>query len=284
MNNTDLARVAVRAAARVRIDLDAGPADAVCPYDFAEALGVPVRLIAAPTLEGMYSPEPTPTIIVNIKRPAGRRRYTCSHEIAHHVFKHGTRLDQFGADAAEAWSPEEFIAQRFAAALLMPNIAIDAAFTRRKRSMEDATPELFFTVAQELGVGFTTLVGHLEKTVKRISTAQANVLRRVDLQELRPKIAGRPVEHDLVVVDEHWRCRTIDLEVGDTVALPLGARFQGECASLIDRSPNYLQAKSQGVGELTLQSCDYPVAVRVSRREFTGIARYRHMEEPPDDD
>jgi IrrE N-terminal-like domain len=283
VNTTDLAQLAVRAAARVRVDVAAGPATAICPYDVAEALGVPVRLVAAPSLEGMYSPEPTPTIIVNIKRPAGRRRFTCSHEVGHHIFKHGARLDQLDADAAQEWSPEEFIAQRFAAALLMPNLAIDSAFSLRKRSIADATPELMFTIAQELGVGYTTLVGHLENTLKKLTGAQANALRRVDLQELRPTIAGCPVEHDLVPVDQHWRRRTIDLEVGDIVSLPTGARFRGECAAPPEERRTLLLAQTQGTGELTLENCEYPIAVRVSRRDFTGIARYRHMEEPPDE-
>ena len=283
MNITDLAKVAVRAAARVRLDAGVGPAESICPYDVAEALGVPVRLVAAPSLEGMYSPEPAPTIIVNTERPAGRRRFTCGHEIAHHIFKHGTRLDELGANA-ETWSPEEFIAQRFAAALLMPNLVIDSAFARRKRSIADATPELIFTIAQELGVGFTTLVGHLEKTLKRVTAAQAAALRHTDLKELRPTMIGRAVEHDLVIVDEQWRRRTLDLEIGDMAALLAGGRFQGDCASLRKGGRTYLAAKTQGVGELILDGCAYPIAVRVSRRKFTGIARYRHMEEPPDDE
>lgn len=73
MSTIDLARGAARAAARVRADLGVGPAEGVCPFDIAEGLEVPVRIVAVPSLEGMYSPEPKPTIIVNVERPPGRR-------------------------------------------------------------------------------------------------------------------------------------------------------------------------------------------------------------------
>jgi IrrE N-terminal-like domain len=283
VNTSDLARAAVRAAARARADLGVGPAEAVCPFDLAEGLEVPVRLIALPSLEGMYSPVPKPTIVVSVERPAGRRRYTCGHEIGHHIFGHGTRLDELADDAAAPWNPEEFIAQRFAAALLMPSLAIDSAFARRGCPAAAATAEMVFVVAQELGVGFTTLVGHLERTLERLPYSRADALRRVRLPVLREKIAGLPIEHDLVVIDAHWRRRTVDVEAGDIVVLRAAAEFQGKCASLIKGSIRYLVAERPGIGQLLLNGCEPPVSVRVSRRGFTGIARYRHLEEAPDD-
>lgn len=284
MNTVDLARRATRAAARVRADLGVGPAEGVCPFDIAEGLEVPVRLVALPSLEGMYSPDPRPTIVVSVERPSGRRRYTCGHELGHHVFGHGTRLDELADEAAESWSPEEFVAQRFAAALMMPKLAVESAFARRGWSIPDATPEMVFIIAQELGVGFTTLIGHLERTLRSLPRAQADAHRRVRLPKLRERLAGFDIEHDLIVVDQHWVRRTVDVEVGDVVLVPKDAEVVGTCASIIDEPIRHVVARVPGIAAVSVGAGRPKLSLRVSRREFTGLARYRHLEDVADDE
>lgn len=284
MSTADLARSATRAASRVRADLGVGPTEGVCPFDLAAGLEVPVHLVALPSLEGMYSPEPRPTIVVSVERPTGRRRYTCGHELGHHVFRHGARLDELAEEATASWSPEEFIAQRFAAALLMPKLAVDSAFARRGWSVSQPTPERAFIVAQELGVGFTTLVGHLERTLGHIPHSAADALRRARLPQLRDRLAGFQVEHDLLVIDRHWSRRTIDAEIGDVLLVPPHAEFEGACASTADSPVRHMIAVAPGIGRLLVNVGSPPIPVRVSRRGFAGLARYRHLEEAADDE
>ena len=150
MNTRLLSEQAVRAAGLLRVQHQIGPAHGLCPYDLAIDLQIKVIFISAPSLEGMYSPEPRPAIILNSERPAGRRRFTCAHEIGHHIFQHGYRIDELTEENSSSTSPEEFLAQRFASALLMPKIAVDSAFARRSWSPAAAEAEQFFIVAQEL--------------------------------------------------------------------------------------------------------------------------------------
>jgi hypothetical protein len=232
----------------------------------------------------MYSPAPDPTIVVSVERPPGRRRYTCGHELGHHIFNHGTRLDELSDEATRSWSPEEFVAHRFAAALMMPKLAIESGFARRGWPVAHPTPEMVFIIAQEIGVGFATLVGHLERTLGHLPHADADALRRTRLPRLREQLAGFEIEHDLVVIDEHWGRQTIDVEVGDIVVLPKNAQFHGSCASLVQGPVQHLVGKTPGIGSMSIDVRRPPVSVRVSRREFAGLARYRHLEEVADDE
>lgn len=279
MNLGGLATRAVRAAARIRAEHGIGPADATCPFDLAEQLGVVVRMVGLPSVEGVFLSCPRPIIFVSIERPPGRRRYTCAHELAHHVFGHGTCLDEIGRNAEATWNPEEFLAQRFAAALLMPKLAIESSFARRGWSIETPSPESVFVVAQNLGVGYATLLEMLERTLERLSAALAVKLRRIPLSRIRSGLAGFVVDRDLVVVDEHWGTRPVDIEIGDTVLLPDTAAFEGCCAILRPNPAPHLQATAAGSGSIALGRDRRPIAIRVSRRGFTGLARYRHLEE-----
>lgn len=284
MSIAALARSAARAAARLRAAFRIGPADGVCPFDLAERVGVSVRLVTLPSLEGLYSPEPIPTIVVSVERPPGRQRYTCAHELGHHVFGHGTRVDEIGDEETDSWRSEELVAQRFAAALMMPKLTVESAFSCRGWSVAEATPEMIFIIARELGVGFTTLIDHLECTFGRLPSAAADALRRARLPQVRDQLAGFEVEHDLVVIDQHWARRTIDVEVGDVVVLPRKAQFEGACASMVEGRDRHLVGIAPGIGSVLTGARRPPVTLRVSRRQFTGLARFRYLEEVTDDE
>ncbi len=282
MTLKSLATLAARAAARLRADCQIGAADAVCPFELGERLGLLVRFVQVPSMEGLYAPDPRPTILVGSERPPGRQRYTCGHEIGHHLFGHGTRLDEFAADDTTIWSPEEFVAHRFAAGLLMPKLAVESAFFRRGFTIAAGNACDVFVVAQDLGVGYTTLIGHLERTLGCVSVAVAADLRRASLPTIRSRIAGFAIDRDVVLADEHWGRRSVDIEVGDVVLVPRAASFEGECAVLEFHPSPHIRAVKQGIGKMTC-STGRLISVRVSREAFVGLARYRHLEEVPDE-
>src|SRR5437764_967903 len=66
----------------------------LCVYDLAEGLGVDVWFKAIPRLEGMYVKTPGPSMVVSSLRPAGRQVYTGGHELGHHVYGHGSQIDE----------------------------------------------------------------------------------------------------------------------------------------------------------------------------------------------
>jgi len=218
-------------------------------------------------------------ILLSSERPAGRRRYSCGHEIGHHIFGHGTCLDLLFDDDPGRWSPDEFLAHRFAAGLLMPKIAVEAAFARRGWSLKSPRPTELYVVAQDLGVGYTTLIGHIERTLRLFPSRVASALRKAKLPQLRSELAGFETDQDLIVADDHWGKRFIELEIGDVALTPASARFIGECVAHKTQPRSHLVAVFPGRGILTL-SDSRSIEVRVSRKGFTGLARYRHLEEP----
>ncbi|WP_410734043.1 ImmA/IrrE family metallo-endopeptidase [Bradyrhizobium sp. sBnM-33] len=140
-------------ATRAKAQLDqAGP---ICIYGVCETLGVVVRFNNI-NMEGMYQRGLPPRIHLSARRPLPRRTYNCAHELGHHVFGHGSSIDELREDAkAHPWEdPKEFLADTFAGFILMPIIGLRRAFSVRRWAPETATPAQIFTIPCEFGVGY----------------------------------------------------------------------------------------------------------------------------------
>ncbi len=244
-------------------------------------MGLAVRFAGLPSLEGIYQAGHKPIIVLSALRPPGRQAFTCAHEIGHHVFGHGTRFDEIlDRDEERVFEPEEYVAHRFAAALLMPKLAVEAAFARRGWDPSAPTAENLFVVAQDLGVGYTTLVSHLHHTLHLLSRDAATALERQPLKRLRRAIAGFEPAHDLFVVDQHWGERPVEVEVGDLLLVPPGSRGEGTAVCELTSPRTHLVAVSPGRAAVTREKDRWSVPVRVARRDYEGLARYRHLEDP----
>lgn len=281
MSNRDgLARVAVTEALRLRSRHGRAGDHPICPIDLALDEGVEVRFASIPSLEGMYTPEGR-AIVVGSLRPRGRRAFTCAHELGHDAFGHGLRIDELLDDntATNRKDDTEFVADRFAAALLMPKLAVLQAFVIRGWQIGSCTPAQAFSIAGLLGVGYTTLIGYLAGTLAVIDQAKATRLRKVAPKTIRAELVGADVPGGLVVVDEFWRGRPVDVEVGDLVVVPDGASVSGEALELVREC--LFKATAPGTARVACGSLD--VVVRVMRLNYTGLAVYRHLQEVDDD-
>jgi hypothetical protein len=275
-----LARSAVTAALRLRSRHGHAPEQPVCPIDLALAENVDVRFEAIKSLEGMYSPD-GPVIVLGSLRPRGRRAYTCAHELGHHVFEHGLRVDELldGDSDGGQKDEAEYVADRFAAALLMPKLAVLHAFAARRWEIETSTPEQVYTVASLLGVGYTTLIGYLQGTLRILSASAAGQLRKTTPKAVRSRILGTDPIAGLIIVDEFWCGRPVDAEVGDAIVAPDGVSIAGDA---VERTGDRVfRAKAPGIASLRCGA--WAVDVRVTRAAFTGLAMHRHLEEANDD-
>jgi hypothetical protein len=163
----------------------------------------------------------------------------------------------------------------------MPKLVVLSAFARRGWDASSPSARQVFIIAHELGVGYGTLIEHLASTLRELDEHDADRLRRVGLHKTRTELAGSPCDGDVVVVDEFWRRSFVDVETGDVIIAPLGTEVTGSAIAPGDGGRRHLIAVDAGTAELHLRDVGIRLTVRVSKQGFTGLARYRHLEDQP---
>jgi Zn-dependent peptidase ImmA (M78 family) len=289
-NRRALATQAMQAAAATRAKAKVDQTSPICIYGLCETLGVSVRFNNI-NMEGMYQRGFPPRIHLSARRPLPRRAYNCAHELGHHVFGHGSSIDELREDAKMQPSedPKEFLADTFAGFILMPIIGLRRAFSVRRWAPETATPAQILTIACEFGVGYTTLLTHLSASVDMLSRSRAAVMQRVKPKALRMDILGALASEPLLVADRHRAAPTLDAEVKMLLLLPHGTEVSGDGLNF-ERdlaAGRLLRAVKPGIFRAT--AGDWAVFVRVAPVQkhepygYVGLARYRHLEEDPDE-
>lgn len=277
-----LARLALRGACDIRRRGHVPKNAPVCVFDLAERLELEVRFCAGGSFEGMYA-KSTNVILVPSLRPPGRQAFTGAHEIGHWYFGHGSRIDELPDFAPDDRNdPEEWVANLFAAYLLMPSWTVASSFMRRSLSPETCSAVDLYAVACELGVGYETLIQHLRLSLKLITSTRASELANTTPKAIRDQILGNVTTKHLVLADAAWVAGNIDLQVGHAALLPAGAVLEGENVTVLGDLPSgrLVQARKPGIARAFLEGINWAKFVRVSRADFEGRSIYRHLEDP----
>ena len=289
-NRRALATQAMQAATATRAKAKLDQARPICIYGLCETLGIVVRFNNI-NMEGMYQRGIPPRIHLSARRPLPRRAFNCAHELGHHVFGHGSSIDELREDAKEhPWEdPKEFLADTFAGFILMPIIGLRRAFSVRGWSPETATPPQIFAIACEFGVGYATLLTHLSAGVNMLSCGRASAMRRVTPKALRAEILGALTREPLIVVDQHRNAPTLDAEVKTLLLLPPGAKVTGGGLAFerdLEAGRLY-RAIKPGIFQASVG--EWAVFVRVALIQesepygYVDLGQYRHLEEDPDE-
>ncbi len=279
-------KLALQAAAqahRVMTECNINYGGAVDPILVAEKRYCEVRFMALPSLEGVYSPHPSPVIILGSQRPAGRRAFTCVHELGHHEFNHGARIDEFcQGNSQKGKDPDEFLADMFAAFLLMSQGSIRKALNTRRITPQKIEPIQIFRLASFFGVGYSTLIDHMVWTLRLISREHRKSLLRIQPKELKSQFGGTP-QSEVVTVDEFWRDRAVDLEIGDIIVFNPNVIVE-DGPRLIPKGTIYglqtFKAVSKGYSRAFHKNMDWAVNIRVASKHYEGLARYRFLDDP----
>lgn len=257
-----------------------------CIYGLCDAHGVMVRFNDI-NMEGMYDRTPKPRIHVSALRPLARRTFTCAHELGHHVFGHGSTIDELRDDESNAAvrPPNEVMADAFAAFVLMPTLGIREAFKKRDLQPNAATAQEIYAIACNFGVGQATLVNHLAYGIGMINSEQRSKLGSVTPKMIRTKLIGEIVPEPLTVADLHWNSPTLDTEEGALLLLPAGVVVDTAVLMPERDLPNgrLFRAMKAAITRVMIPGTQWATFVRVAPRRYVGLARFRHLEDTKDD-
>jgi len=258
----------------------------LCIYGLCDKLNVRVKFVDI-SMEGIYLRETDPVILLSALRPLPRRIFTCAHELGHHVFGHGSTIDELlgESESSKAFQPEEFLANSFAGFLLMPILGVRKAFVSRGWDAALATPEQIFTVACTFGIGYETLITHMAYALKMLSSSRASTLLKTKPKAIREKVLRYSSTDPLIIADAHWSMPTIDAEVGSLLLLPSGAEAANDTITLEENHTKgcLFKANRPGLVQVYCRDIGWAVFVRVSRYQFVGLSQYRHFEEVEDE-
>lgn len=281
-----LMRQGMNASIQTRIQYGMGASAPLCIYELCRKLGIKVRFVDI-NIEGMYSRGADPRIMVSAKRPVPRRAFTCAHELGHHVFGHGSTVDDLEDDRSKEDSerPEEILANSFAAFTLMPTLGIRHAFSSRHLVPSKATPVQMFNIACNFGVGYATLINHLAYGIDDLSPLSANELLKSSPKSIREQLLGKSSTAPLVVADAQWNAKTLDLEIGSHLLLPKATKVADGVVEPINDLGEYTLYRAVATGMRQAQGPqDWATFIRVCRERYVGMAAYRHLENNEDDD
>lgn len=268
-------------AERVRTKCNVGRTSTVDPIAVAEQRGCEIRFMSLSSFEGIYAPEPRATIVLGSERPAGRRAFTCAHELGHHEFKHGMCVDELKDNHGSSDNQEEFLADMFAAALLMPKAGILKALRARGYDPEELNPVQVYKLASFFGVGFRSIIEHMTWTLNVLNQTKRSELIKTAPKEIKSAFGGTP-QGELIFADEHWTDRAIDIEVGDILALPLWGIIDGqqlETISIID-GHSIFKANKQGYARAYSENPSWAANIRIAPKNYTGLAKFRFLDDP----
>ncbi len=256
-------------------------------YSACEQLDITVQFVAIPSGEGMYWHEDGEArILVSAHRPLPRKVFTCGHELGHHLFDHGSTIDELEESTRRSqFDPKEFLVDCFSGFFLMPKLAVQSAFSSRSWTPATATPLQAFTIACSFGVGYSTLIDHMTYALKLITETKAKELKKSSPKNIRQGLFGELSTNPLMVVDEQWLLKTVDVEVGYQILLPKTVQIEGDIVSFQTDTKygRLFQADHSGLARAYCPGMNWAVNIRVSRFEYVGLSAYRHFGECDDE-
>lgn len=163
-------------------------------FEAISALGM--RLVFRPldNCAGFYIPPrgSRAGIAINSRHPLALQRYTAAHELGHHIFEHGEQVDRDSevASGARGATPQERLAEAFAAWFLVPPEAAEVTFQRIAKVKPESGRDTYLA-ALRLGVSYSALCTHLP-SLKLASPSQASSWRGRALKDVKQELTTEP--------------------------------------------------------------------------------------------
>ena len=260
-------------------------------FDVCHAVGMELRFMDLPSLEGMFSQDPHPIVILPSfeHRPKGRVLFSCGHEVGHYQLGHKPTVDKVLASSNKPSSKpdDEIQADAFASSLLMTRQAINSCFSNMQLDVKTAEEFGFYSVSRQLGVGYTTLLMHCRYGLEMISASQFGQLRKIAPKTIRAQFLDeRSINSDIVFVDDSWPNVPVELEVGDFVFLPPGTPLGEAAFSLIreiSSDENWMRFQAISQGQLGFDMNGKSISIRIASKNYCGLFKFRYLEDPDEE-
>ncbi|HEY5326527.1 MAG TPA: ImmA/IrrE family metallo-endopeptidase [Mucilaginibacter sp.] len=273
---------AIKKAGQIRTKLKLDMFEPANIFDICADLGVSVRFIDV-SMEGMYVNQENaaiPTILLSSLRPMPRRVFTCAHELGHHIFGHGSKIDGLTEEGASAniYDNDEYLVDAFAGAFLMPIAGVEAEFSKRNLEPKNASPIQFYIISSIFGTGYSTLITHC-RVNRLINELKATSLLKQTPAKLLQQIIGTVWEKShFKIIDNQTQLSVIDLEVGNYLFLPEDVNTEGKHLRKIRKTDfgNLFIAEHPGITRAITIATGY--FIRIQNAGYTGLAEYRHLE------
>ena len=277
---------AIKKAGQIRGKLNLDMFEPINVIDACAELGISVRFLDV-SMEGLYFNQgdaADPVIVLSSLRPFPRRSYTCGHELGHHVFGHGTKIDGLIEEGAPApvYDKDEYLVDMFSGALLMPIAGIEIAFSKRKWEIHKATAIQFYTLSSMFGTGYSTLIKHCKVNGLINDWKAAELLKATPVKILQQLIGNKVTNSHFKVIDNCAELSVIDLEVGNYLFLPLGISIEGNHLRKFTNAESNDVFIAERPGILRAVSSSTGYFVRIQNAGYSGLAENRHLEDKID--
>lgn len=134
-------------------------------------------------------------IVVNSRHPEVLQRYTCAHELGHHLLGHGSHTDdQATVEAGAEVAVREHQAQAFAAALLMPGPLVNRTL-RGLGAAAGPTAADIYLASRDLAVSYTAMVWGLAE-LNKLDRRTAASLAQTGVRRVKDALRGGPAVAD----------------------------------------------------------------------------------------
>lgn len=247
----------------------------ICPYALCEAMGFDLRFVNIPSFEGMYVANQN-LVLISAERPEGRKRFTCAHEIGHHVLGHGTVIDEILECGSNAHEEEE--ADFFASMLLMPSSAISRCLMRYDIEANNLTPKECYVFSKYFGVSYLAFVTHIFNNLRLINYRHYQNLKKGKLPDIRFELSDIKTNQQIFSIGPWWDEKALEMEVGDYIVCDQSLSIDGPgiLAAQPDK-PSIFSATGPGITRIYNDS--WSCFVKISRHKFQGFYQYKYEEE-----
>ena len=159
------------------------------PFQMLKDEGVLFSLIVSQNLEGVYVPASTPDDIpivgINERRPITRQRYTAAHELCHH-FRDADR--EISCPIYGTKNDVERFADKFAAALLMPEQELRVQVKKRSNVHGEVSLNDALEIADYFGVSFESCVRRIAYQIHALSGDVESAALNKRIRKFKPDI------------------------------------------------------------------------------------------------